>query len=143
MSDDRLYVVRSAENAQLELWRPNFDTNTVTLEESLVVGSAGVGVVSPHYMPDGRFAYLLVGSSESDPSSGLYNLTSFSQTPEKLTGLAISFNPLEVPEVWWAADGSEALIMAGGVVSYGSAGGKMLYLVPELFSGVSQVTWLP
>lgn len=143
MPDDRLYVVRSAENAQLELWRPNFDTNTVTLEESLVVGPAGAGVVSPHYLPDGRFAYLLVGNGESDPRSGLYHLTSFSQTPQQLTGLAISFNPLELPEVRWAADGSEALIIAGGVVSYGSAGGKMLYLVPELFKGVSQVTWLP
>lgn len=135
MADGRLLLLRSETNdgsgrqrPQLELWRFQPDQQAVVKEESLLLSTESLAVAGAKHLENGRFAYALF-YDQPYPAAGIYQVVSFSETPERLNASpAIPFVPHAVA-VTWAADGSGAIIVPNGGwrIYYSPATGERLY----------------
>jgi hypothetical protein len=129
------------------LWRIFLDEGRISREESLSLSNQQVGGLGARPLQDGRFAYALMGDG-TQTSSGTYWLTSLSEQPQRVNAMPDNQPGTEFPwvgfdaDVFWAGDGSGAIIRWRDETYYAPANGNFLYNVTfALGRGVSKYVW--
>jgi hypothetical protein len=156
MPDGRILALRAGSvdgstPRQLELYRPNLETGTITREEVVVIAPAAQFAALQSAIPllDGRFAFALSSWGEApDPAAiGLYHLTSFNETPQKVNGLPIT-TIADRAFIAWSNHGEHAILAYSFTdeVYFAQANGDELFEMQAVFghdTNVTAFTWLP
>lgn len=149
MSDDRLLVWRTENDEtntipMVELWRFDLGAEELILEESARLSDQPLGVTGGANLEDGRFAFSLHSYGPESESAlireitGLYQLTSLAEIPERVNTLPPVYGIPRQANVFWSQDGSGALLSQriGAPqlnIYYAPTNGEFLYDLTAVF----------
>jgi hypothetical protein len=148
MLDDRLLLVRpegprDERTNFVEIWRPLPADGLLIMEGSVELpANPDVYSKAPIQLADGSLGFAVLSLEPMNPTSGLYRWESLSGVPQQLS---------QAPWIWWGAevywapDGSGALVTTGSeTLIYISAGESTAYdLRPLVGRFIREVHWLP
>jgi hypothetical protein len=153
MPDGRILALRAGSldgstPRQLELYRADLEAGTLAREEvvSIAPDAEMAGLQSAVPLLDGRFAFAISSWGETpDPAIGLYHLTSFNETPQKINGMPIP-TIADRAFIAWSDHGAHAILSYSftDAVYFAPADGEALYAMLDRFGQDAHgFVWLP